>query len=135
MTKLQSLADKTAISLSVVCTLQCLALPLIILLVPSIAALSLDDEAFHLWMLYAVIPISTFALFLGCKKHRRLPVLLVGALGLTVLGLAALLGHEVLGEFFEKALTLAGAMLIALGHFWNYRLCQSHKACACPTED
>jgi len=98
-------------------------------------SLSLEDEAFHLWLLVAVIPISVFALFMGCKKHRRKPVAWVGGTGLAVLIASVLLGHDLLGEFFEKGLTLTGATLIALGHLWNYRLCQSQQACACPSSD
>ena len=131
MSKFQILADKTAISLSFVCTLHCLALPVLLLSVPSLASLPLEGEAFHRWLLVAVIPISIFALFMGCKKHRRMPVAVLGGLGLAVLIMALFVG-EVAGEFYEKALTLLGAVLIAMGHFWNYRLCQSQQHCACP---
>lgn len=135
MNKLQFFADKTAISLSLLCAVHCLAMPLLVLSIPSLTSLGLDDEAFHLWMLVAVIPISTLALFMGCKKHRRKSVVLIGGPGLAVLCAAAFLGHDLLGEFMEKALTVLGATLIALGHVWNYRLCRSQRPCACPAED
>jgi len=134
MKNMQSFSDKAAISLSLLCTLHCLALPLAVALLPSMAALSLDDEAFHLWMLLAVMPISVFALTMGCKKHRRYHIVLTGSIGLFILAMTVFLGHEMLGETGEKALTLVGASIIALGHFWNYRLCNTHKNCECPAQ-
>ena len=137
MKNLQVLSDKAAISLSLPCSIHCLAMPLAVVLLPSIAALPLEDEAFHLWVLYAVVPISAYALTMGCKRHKRYRVLLLGVIGLFILATTALLGHETLGEAWEKTLTVLGTSIIALGHLWNYRLCQHHTSCECSaqTED
>jgi acid stress-induced BolA-like protein IbaG/YrbA len=62
--------DKIAISLSTLCVIHCLSLPLLVALLPSFTVLSLHGEAFHFWMVVAVIPISLFALQMGCKKHK-----------------------------------------------------------------
>ena len=123
---IQPLADKTAIGLSLLCTLHCLALPVALSLVPAIAAMGLADEAFHLWMVLGVIPISVVALTLGCRVHRNLAILALGAVGLCFLAVPMFLGHEVLGEFGERAFTLSGALLIAVSHFRNYRL-RTHR--------
>ena len=128
---LQPAADKAAISLSLLCAAHCLALPLLIALLPSLTALGLADEAFHKWVVIAVIPLSAFALTLGCNKHRQMGVLYIGLLGLILLCATALLGHEILGEHGEKMLTLTGASLIALSHIRNYRLCQKGRSCEC----
>ncbi|WP_041522212.1 MerC domain-containing protein [Gilvimarinus agarilyticus] len=130
----QAITDKLALSLSLACAIHCLAVPLLLALLPSLAALQLDHEIFHAWMLVAVIPSSIFALTLGCKQHRRLGVLILGGIGLTFLTLAVVLGEARIGESGEKALTLVGAAFVALGHLINYRLCSAVKAnkCACP---
>lgn len=128
---LQPAADKAAISLSLLCAAHCLALPLVIALLPPLTAVGLADEAFHTWIVVAVIPLSALALTLGCNRHRQLGVLYIGLLGLLLLCLAALLGHEALGEAGEKVLTLAGAVLIAVSHFRNYLLCQKGSSCEC----
>ena len=130
MKNIQAFADKTAIGLSFICTIHCLALPLLVVMLPSIAALNLEDEAFHLWMLIAVVPTSLFALTMGCKKHKKYPVMLLGIIGLAILIAAALLGHDVLGENGEKIFSVLGASFIALGHLLNHRLCR-HMNCAC----
>lgn len=124
MKTLQSISDKAAIGLSFLCTLHCLALPIFLTLLPSIAALHLDDERFHLWMLLAVVPLSLFALTAGYRRHQSYRLLLLGGFGLVMMVSAVLWGHEWFGEFGEKGLTLTGALLLAWGHFNNYRLCR-----------
>ncbi len=131
MIHVQTTSDKAAISLSLLCTIHCLVLPIVVVLVPSVGALPLADEAFHLWMLIAVMPISAFALMMGCRKHKRYHLLLIGGLGLFTLGMAAFWAHDSLGETWEKTLTVAGALIIVLGHVWNYRLCQDQDSCGC----
>jgi len=127
----QELTDKLSIALSMLCAIHCLVLPFILVILPSLAVLQLQDESFHLWMLYAVLPISIFALTMGCKKHKRYQLLAVGGTGLLLMVLAVTLGHDLLGEIGEKGLTLVGAILVATGHFLNFKSCQKLKECGC----
>ncbi len=136
MKNLQALTDKTAIGLSLLCTFHCLALPIIFVLLPSLSSLALNDEAFHLWMLVAVIPSSAYALTLGCKQHKRYQLLACGLLGLFFLVMAVVLSEILFSEasfkeLLEKALTFVGAVLIAYAHVKNYRLCQHQGDCNC----
>jgi hypothetical protein len=133
MKQLQAIADKTAISLSFICTLHCLATPFALALLPTLAAINLADEAFHLWMVIAVIPTSLLALSMGCKKHSDYRVMLLGITGLGLLILAAFFGHDLLGESAETALTVVGTIIIAAGHVLNHRLCQQ-RHCECHAE-
>jgi len=82
---LQPLADKAAIGLSLLCAVHCLALPLAVALLPALVSLGFQDEKFHTWMVFIVIPLSIFALTLGCRKHRNPWVLATGATGLLAL--------------------------------------------------
>ena len=127
---LQSFGDKTAISLSFLCVLHCLLLPLLIILIPSVSSLWVSDENFHKWMLVGVVFSSLFALFLGYCKHHRTSILAWGAAGLTLLIVAFLFGHDFLGEAGEKFLTVLGAIVVAIGHIKNYRTCRIHS-CEC----
>ena len=124
MKNIQTLSDKTAISLSIICALHCLALPSLLVLLPSLTALNLADEVVHLWMLAAVIPISIYALTMGCRKHKRLGIVALGLAGITTLIAAALLGHDILGETGEKAVVTTGAFIIAVSHWQNHQLCR-----------
>ena len=132
MISTQAFTDKMAMSLSLLCALHCLVSPLIIVMLPSLAALQFDGEAFHVWMVLAVIPTSVYALTMGCKQHKRYRLLGLGLFGLLFLVSAVLLGEDLISDFWEKALTVIGAATIALGHYWNYRLCQRQEFCACP---
>ena len=134
MINLQPITDKTAISLSLLCTIHCLVLPLLVVLLPSITALPLQDEVFHVWMVIAVLPVSAYALTMGCKNHKRYKILLIGGFGLFILSIVAFFGHDLLGEELEKAFTVIGAMIIAIAHIWNYRLCQHQYMCVCPEQ-
>jgi hypothetical protein len=125
MRSIQALTDRTSIGLSLVCAIHCLFVPVLLVALPSLASLPLESETFHVWMVVAVLPISIFALTLGCKKHKRYKIIFLGALGLISL-ISALLLESLVGEIGEKLLTLLGAGLIAWGHFTNFKLCQQH---------
>ena len=131
MRALQILSDKTAIGLSFLCTLHCLALPLLLVVLPSLAAMPFADEVFHLWMLALVIPISIFALTSGYRRHQSRDLLILGGAGLLIMILAAVFGHDIVGEAGEKWGTVIGAVMLAWGHFKNYRLCQHMDNCEC----
>lgn len=131
MNTFQVLTDKFSIGLSLLCAIHCLVLPLMLALLPSLTILQLDNETVHYWMLAAVLPISVYALTMGCKQHNNYRLFVLGGIGLALLFMAVLLGEDRIGEWGEKILTLFGATLVAIGHFLNFRLCQSHTDCAC----
>jgi hypothetical protein len=123
MTKLQMLSDKLAMGFSIACVVHCLVLPILLILLPPFSGLfALDDEMFHQWMLYAVLPISIAALMMGYLRHRSYKVFVVVSIGLTLIILSTTLGHDVLGETGEVVLSILGSMIIAFGHFRNYQL-------------
>ena len=113
----------------ILCVIHCLATPVLLVLLPSLAVLPIADESFHLLLVFLVIPTSVTALFLGCRLHRRWSVLSWGLSGVGVLVLAALVGHDLLGETGEKLMTVVGALMVATSHGLNYRLCRS-RDCA-----
>jgi len=123
----QNFTDKLAISLSLLCALHCLMFPLALIWLPSFAALQLDGESFHIWMLVAVVPTSVYALIVGYKQHKRYQLLIFGVIGLAFLLSAVLLDEELIGHSGEKWLTVIGASIIAIGHFLNFRLCRTHN--------
>ena len=81
-------------------------------------------------MLVSVVPMSLFALTLGCRQHRSFYVLGTGALGIMFLIASIALGHDLLGESGDTVMTLIGAALVSVSHVLNFRLCQSFEACA-----
>ena len=132
----QAITDKFAMGLSLMCAIHCLTIPLLLAMLPSMAALQLDNEAFHLWMIVAVLPTSLYALTLGCRQHKRYRLFILGSIGLALLVLALVLGEARIGEVGEKVLTALGAGFVAVGHWFNYRLCRIEKqeSCDCPND-
>ena len=116
--------DKVAVSLSVICAVQCLMFPLSAILLPSFSLLSLSEELFHSVLLFFAIPTSTFAMIMGCKKHKSYNVVFYGIIGLALMIISALWGHDLFGESGEIASTLVGASILSYGHIQNQKLCK-----------
>ena len=118
------LLDKTAISLSAVCVLHCLLLPVGLALLPSLATMPLGHESFHQGLIFLILPSSFIALTLGCKRHGQWQVFAVGLVGCGVLLITAAVGHDFMGETVEKVATVIGSCLVAAGHLINFRRCR-----------
>ena len=120
MKKLIDFGDKTAIILSILCTIHCLAAPFILILLPSITSLlAFDLELVHLWILFAVIPISVLTLLIGFFHHRKGYISALGVVGIAMLIVGVTLGHDIGNAWFEPTATVLGSVLLALGHFKN----------------
>ena len=130
---LQSSLDKAAIFLSLLCAVHCFLLPVLVVLFSTFIPFTVDDELFHKWLLLGTLPVSIIALTMGCRQHKRYSVYVFGMVGLAVLGIATVFGHDHLGEVWEKSLTLLGGFIVAAGHVSNYRLCRkSESVCTAP---
>jgi len=130
MNHFQIFSDKMAISLSIICAIHCLLLPVLVIALPAIASFGIADEAFHKWMLVGIVPLSVLALSMGCKKHQHIGLFVPGIIGLSILIVAALFGHDAVGETGEKILTVIGAAIVAFTHACNHLLCR-HNNCLC----
>jgi len=118
--------DKFAILLSGVCLVHCLVTPVLLTLLPIISLTTfVEDLLFHQLMLWVVIPTSLVALFLGCRKHKRLSIIATGLFGMGMLVAVAVLGHDWFSIGGEKVTTTIGGLVLALSHYLNFRACQS----------
>lgn len=114
--------DGIAVAMSALCLVHCLLLPLLLILVPALTAFLAIPESFHRIALLFAIPTSIVALAAGFRRHRSpLPIVIVVP-GLTLLAFGAL-GVEV--PWQETLLTVAGALLLSLGHALNWRSLRS----------
>ncbi len=116
--------DKFAVYLSVFCAVQCLILPLSLLFIPAVSLLPLADESFHKILLLFVIPVSAFAMIMGCRKHKIYNVIYYGIIGLAIMVVSAVWGHDLFGETGEIVSTLAGTSILSIGHIKNKKLCK-----------
>ena len=111
-------ADGLAITLSAACVAHCLALPVLIALLPALTHWLQLPEAFHAWMLACALPVSLAVL--GKAAQRRPAARRTFALGLAgLLAMGAAL--FVPSEAGETAMTLFGATMLASAHVQNWR--------------
>lgn len=115
--------DGLALTLSAICLVHCLALPVALTLAPTLAAGLLDHADFHLLMLLVGLPTSLLAFGIGCRRHRRWDVVVLGGLGLALLTFAALAVHAWHGEL-ERYITVAGGLILSAAHIQNFRACR-----------
>ena len=127
----QEYSDKTAISLSALCLVHCLLVPSFLVFLSGYISLSYNNELIHYAILFLAIPVSIYALITGVKNHNSYSYLYVGLLGILTLILAVTLGVQTWGEAGEKILTTIGALLVAISHFKNYRLCREVECDSC----
>jgi hypothetical protein len=113
--------DQVAVALSALCIVHCLAVPIIVAVLP-LAIVSLGGEShFHALMLWLVVPTSVFGIGLGLRVHRRLAVALLGSFGLAGLAAAALWGHGAWPAPIEIAVSVAGSLVLGTAHLLNFR--------------
>ncbi|MBD27633.1 MAG: MerC mercury resistance protein [Verrucomicrobiaceae bacterium] len=127
----QEYSDKTAIGLSVLCLLHCLLVPTFLVFLSGYISLSYNNEIVHYILLLIAIPVSIYALIAGARNHKSINFLYLGFTGILFLILAVTLGAQIWGETGEKALTTLGALIVAISHFKNYRLCREVECDDC----
>ena len=114
------------IALSAVCLVHCLALPLVLTLVPLTALVGVSDETFHFVLAWIILPISGVALVLGALRHGFQGVLLIGVAGIGLL-FVGVVGHDVLGVYGERAVTVSGSLIVVAAHLLNLRFSRRTK--------
>lgn len=118
--KSSTLLDKTAVTLSGVCLLHCLALPLVLAVLPFLHEIPV--EHLHVQMLIIVIPVSVFAFVMGFRRHRNKYIIVSGVLGIAILAIGGTFAHSYYGLAADRSLTIAGAAILAVTHYYNSRL-------------
>ena len=118
--KYKHLNDKIAIGLSIACAAHCLLMPTFVLALPLFFSGQLDNELFHRLMLWVIVPVSLYALFSGCKNHKKIPIFHLGLAGIFMLISAVTIEEIFLGE---ELITLLGSIIITFAHFLNWKNC------------
>ena len=106
--------DRLAMGLSGLCAVHCVATVVLLGLVASAGGL-LGKPIIHEVGLSLAMIIGAIALGRGVREHGFLLPSAVGAVGLATMGYAMTL-HE---RGYEPVLTIAGVMILALGHRLN----------------
>ena len=131
--------DRLGVGMALICAVHCLLTPVLIVLLPIIASTFWVNSEFHFWMLIAVVPLTTFSFFMGCKKHHDITLVVLAISGITLLFCGVWFGcstceggHHLpsLSDFknfphgFESVFTTLGGCILVFAHIRNYRLCR-----------
>lgn len=109
--------DRTAVFLSGLCLLHCLAIPFALLLGPLLGPWLVNTETNVHWGLLAVAaPISAAALWRGLQRHHSRLTLVLGAVGLLLMFLGV---SHLFGATLEVLLTVVGVALLLVAHARN----------------
>lgn len=108
--------DLVGTALSGLCAVHCLSMPAVMSLAPAASSVV---GGFHPVLLLGVTAVAAWAFVPGFRRHRSLLPLLLGALGIGLLGTAALAFEE---SVLETVLSLAGAAAMVAAHLKNRAL-------------
>ena len=87
-------SDKLSICLSLCCILHCIALPVIILMIPSFASLWINNEKVHVILVLFAVPISLFAMAKSLRVHHNYKCISLAVIGLSLL-VVAIFMHDI----------------------------------------
>jgi hypothetical protein len=114
--RISHLLDKSAMMLSGLCLVHCLAGSLLL----TVFAASGDwlGHDVHVVGLLLALPLAAVALWRGIAVHGRYAIGVLGALGIGLMAASLLISH---GGIAELALSIIGVCLLATAHLWNLR--------------
>ena len=114
--RISSLLDKSAMTLSALCLVHCLAGTLLLTMFAASGAFLGHDV--HLVGLMVALPLAAVALWRGIAVHHRIGVGVLGATGIALMAASLLVGH---GGGLEIGLSVVGVSLLGAAHLWNLR--------------
>ena len=129
--------DVLGAAASMICAVHCMALPLLLAILPTIGLGVLLNESLEKGFVVASVLIAGLSLVWGLRLHGRWRAIPLYALGATLLILAMfVLGHEHHGhdghvqeDPLGLAILLIGAMAMATSHLINRKLCKACPKC------
>jgi hypothetical protein len=114
--RISNLLDKSAMLLSALCLVHCLAGSLLLTMLAASGGLLGHDV--HVVGLLLALPLAAIALWRGIAVHGRWVVGVLGATGIALMAASLLINH---GGLAEIALSIVGVCLLASAHLWNLR--------------
>ena len=108
--------------------MHCLLTPVLLSFSAVMAHLLPAEEHVHRSLALLVALFGGSALLYGYRRHRRVPVLVLPALGLSLIAGAAWFGDRLPSHGYEVLVTFAGSALMVTAHRMNHTFC---RACVC----
>jgi hypothetical protein len=121
--------DRVGIYASTACVVHCLLTPIVLSLLAVYAHLLPTEEHTHRVLAIIVTLLGAMAAMAGYRKHRHSSVLLLMAVGLTLIFLGAFVGDRLPHHWNEVLITLAGSTCMIAAHRRNHTFCRNCPTC------
>ena len=108
--------DLYAVGLSTLCVLHCVALPVLVALMP-VAAQAAESELVHRVLVAAAVPVSLRVIWKTRPLKSNRLFVSAALLGLGLLLLAAFM--EAVSQY-EEPITVVGGALLSAAHIWHW---------------
>lgn len=121
-----SIFDRVGAFLGIACAIHCLAVPLLLGVLPTLGLGFLAEHGFDLIIIISALAFAAMAAYSGFKVHRDRRILWGFALAAALM----LGGHELehMDTLWGRVPAILGGLTLAAVHFFNLRLA---RRCAC----
>jgi hypothetical protein len=121
------LMDIAGVFASTICTVHCLLMPFVLLVLPVLAGHLLHHDYVHVGLAGFVLTFCLMAYIPGYLKHHDRRLVIAGVVGMTLVFFATFVARA-WGEVTEAVIITAGNTVIIFGHLLNRRLL-AHLKC------
>lgn len=111
-----NMIDRVAIALSAMCALHCVATAVLLGALSSVGHLFASPIIHEAGLAIAIV-LAAVAFYGGVRRHGALWPMIMGGSGLMLMTAALMVDHGM----NEAILTVAGVLMVALGHYFNHR--------------
>lgn len=115
--------DRFGISVSVICAIHCLFLPVLIAILPLTSLSPVLHDWAHPIFILLIAPTIYYA---SRRSHYDSKIVRLLGAGFLLITFGWLLGHFWIGYWFETFATIVGSILLIFGHWKNYK---HHRTC------
>ena len=118
--------DKMGVLTSAVCIVHCIALPMILVFLPTLVLTSghgnhtIWEEIFHFLILFAIIFFAAIAFYRGYKRHNDIRPIRYLVAGLSLVIFVITIGHEIENLYLRYGLNILGSLLLIRAHILNH---------------
>ncbi len=121
----QELVDNTGACLSFTCAIHCMAMPLLVTILPLIGLSFLATERAELVLITGAIALAIGSLAWGIRNHRSWRAFLILIVALVFIATS----RTVVEGSFEVVFYSIGGILLASAHLVNRHLCKTCLTC------
>ena len=120
MKKLKSW-DLWGVVISGICVVHCLAVPVVLLLFPTVGiSLFPQEDITHVVLLGFILGVAGVAFITGYPVHGQWPPVLWLMLGLVFIFFATFLAHDLIGHNWEPVFAILGSLALIRAHYLNH---------------